>query len=355
MLMESRKNLFVLRYNKRDDDLGDQFILRALADSLADFGTVMIRKEVPSFLPGMRPEKNGWQAKWNRLLTTIRGAKVFDVLPPGALLRPNPRPAVEHKPGGLRSKVSGAIAGKKISLGRSVIPDADHTWCQHVDWIGVRDDASIQSLHDAGYQHVTYFPDLAFMVQPSILPEEQASKIAISFRDRIPEDLDPDRYTTLLDKGIDTLMKSLRADDAERMLAFHQVDEDASYVAKIAARHGIQNVKQEPITLSSYQSFYQQVDWVFSNRLHCLLMGALCGAIPVALTTGQHTKVVSLYETVGWQSLILKAEEADQMPDQLATIQSQADEFRHLVQQTLDEQRTLGNKTLASLVADAAS
>jgi hypothetical protein len=37
------RNLFLLHYNGRDDNLGDQFIFRALAEALGDFGEVHVR------------------------------------------------------------------------------------------------------------------------------------------------------------------------------------------------------------------------------------------------------------------------------------------------------------------------
>ncbi len=341
--MGLNNNLFVMRYNRRDDDLGDQFILYALAESLADFGRVAIRNETPEFLSGVATDKRGIKSKLTRLSTRCQGGTIFDVLPPGAILRPNPKVKRVSKP-----RIPGlSLEGTRISLGRSVIPDADHSWCQRVDWIGVRDNASIEALKAAGYRHVTYFPDLAFMVQPANYVEsrEYSNRFGFSFRAQVPEDNTSEDYENRLAPSVAAFLEST----GTNAVGYHQVEEDAKYVRRICEDFGL--VRQEhPVTLNSYQDFYRELDFVVSNRLHCLLMGALCGALPIALTTSEHTKIVSLYKTIGWDSLLICAESPEQAPERIAQIQNQASVLRTMVAKTLDEQRELGKQVLKSLV-----
>lgn len=346
--------MFVLRYNQRDDDLGDQFIMKALADSLSGYGRLLIRKQCPDFLSGIPVDRNGLQSKLKRIVTNLAGSVVFDVLPPGAVLRKSaPREPRSVATGARETLWSRLAKAKIISLGRSVIPDSDHSWCQRVGWVGVRDNASIAAIKGAGIQHVGYFPDLAFLVeQLSDLPRSGSlGKIGFSFRSEIPErKSEDDKYSDTIQQATECISQYLQSIEQRQLFAFHQVAEDASYMARLAGEHDF-TLHEAPITLDSYQDFYQEFDVVFSNRLHCLLMGALRGAIPIAVTTQEHTKIVSLYETIGWENLLLFADKPDEIIARLETILKDADGIRECVSKTMLAQNQKAKQAIKELVS----
>ena len=125
------------------------------------------------------------------------------------------------------------------------------------------------------------------------------------------------------------------------MRAFHQVEEDEPFTRPLAAAH---DVPFEParLSLDSFPSFYASAEIVVSNRLHCLLMGACCGAVPVALTSREHTKVNALFAAVGWESLILPIEDDDEALRRFARIRREMPAVRRLVAASCGEQRRLG-------------
>ena len=344
------RNLFELRYNNRNDNLGDQAIFRALVCALQQHGEVTMVGAVPPFVEGVRPTGGPWRSRFATAATKARGGSVVRVLAPGALLWPRPdcgTPSPRRARSGLAAKW---LRARTISVGRSVIGAADHSWCQDVDWIGVRDDASLRALHQAGFRQVSYFPDLSFLLDSDAAGADARTTVAFSFRSRIPEDHRSAEYEHTVRGAFDAIVGSLGPSGRARAIGFYQVQEDEAPVGQLCEDHGVSRAASM-LTLSSYQPFYRTQDLVVSNRLHCLLLGACQGAIPVALTTEAHTKVVSLFRTVGWDSLIVRADD-DARVDRFHEIRRQSHRLRELVRTTFDRQRTLGAQTLRQAVLE---
>jgi hypothetical protein len=342
--MNQRRNLFVLQYNNRNDNLGDQVIFRALVDALRQHAVLRMHGPVPPFVDGVRAEGGKWRSRLARVATRARGGSIVQVLPPGASLwyRPERRPPAGRSQ--LRKRMGRWLAGRTISLGRSVIAGADHSWCAHVDWIGVRDDISLRALHEAGFTHARYFPDLAFLMPPHEAPADGRKTMAFSFRSRIPEDHHSSEYEATIRNASAAIVDSLSSSDRDHVIGFHQVHQDEEPVARLCEEHGVRRAASM-LTLSSHQHFYEGQDLVVSNRLHCLLLGACYGAVPVALTTDAHSKVVSLFRTVGWDSLILHADD-ERCVERFHEIRRESRHLRDLVRTTVARQRTLGHDVL---------
>jgi polysaccharide pyruvyl transferase WcaK-like protein len=340
-----RRHLFVLKYNNRNDNLGDQIIFRALTSALGQYGRTVTHGSVPSFAAGLRVESAGWRAHLVRAWTRARGGSIFQVLSPGAALWMPPAPPVPPPPTRPVRRFPPWLSGRPIALGRSVIPEADHSWCRDAAWVGVRDDESLRALRDAGYANATYFPDLAFLVQrePVATPASR-SAIALSFRNRIPEDHHSSEYERHLTNAIEAILSSVDSADRSGAVGFHQVEADAQFVETICQAHGLQ-CAPEMLTLSSYASFFAGAAIVLSNRLHCLLFGARYGAVPVALTMNRHSKVVSLFRTVGWNSLVLDVTDA-RCIERFQAIRRDAGSLRTLVSTTFERQQTLAKDIL---------
>lgn len=154
------------------------------------------------------------------------------------------------------------------------------------------------------------------------------------------------------DAKIDDLAESLRgvlphlvADDGRSVLSFHQVAEDAGFSGKIALSLGVA-LREHTVSLKDYAEFYDSAKVVVSNRLHCLLMGATRGAVPIALTTRGHSKLVAIYEALGWQHLLLFIDDAADAIRRCAEISNHLDEVQANVLQTVSKQRDLANQLL---------
>ena len=251
----------------------------------------------------------------------------------------------------MKSALAEWLSGRAISIGRSVIPDADHSRCERFDWLGVRDDASLRSLHAAGLNHAFYFPDLSFLAPPIVEPGVARTAVGMSFRRSIPELQFSNNYEALLRSHLARYLGSGCA-RLPHIYAFHQVDEDAELADALGAKYGLARCVQR-LTLATYESFYKTCSIVVSNRLHCLLLGAYCGAIPIAMTTSTHTKLASLFETVGWRSLLVCMDREERLAEAIARIQDNPSQYRIIVSSTFEQQRSLGTSILNQRLSGA--
>lgn len=346
----SSQNLYLLHFNGRNDNLGDQFIFRALVRALTDLGLVHIRKGVPPFIAGAAPHASGWRLGWHSARTALRGGVVYDFLPPGGrtwTVATQARASARASLRAVKRQCLDVVGGRRIAIGASVIPAANHAWCEECDWIGVRDHESLAALRAAGIRRVEYFPDLSFLPPPSSSATEvERGGLCVSFRKAVPEARDAQAYELQLSEAFGALTHQLTAEARGRSRAYYQVEEDEAFTRRLSHAHDI-HFHPARVSLESFEPFYRSADLVVSNRLHCLLMGAYCGAVPVALTSRAHTKVTALFETVGWHSLILPIEEAEALPQRFAAIQQDLPRLRRIVAASFDEQRRLGLTMLA--------
>jgi hypothetical protein len=228
--------------------------------------------------------------------------RIVHVSAPGAVLQAPGKPPE----GRLKSILERWLNEGSIAMGMSVLPGSSQSWSRGLAWIGVRDTASIDTLVESGCTRVAYFPDLALLqeVSPSDFSGRVGNGLAFSFRRAFPESGDMDGYDDWLREALGRFIRSLPGEVRKQSVFFHQVDEDASFVAELALENSVR-FKDEPLHITTYKDFYREFDLVVSNRLHCLLFGAACGAVPVALTDQRHTKLVSLFNGLGWGNLLI--------------------------------------------------
>jgi len=335
-----RRNLFLLRYNGRDDNLGDQLIFQVLVNTLSRFGPVFVRGKRPEFMSPPRHKGGDALLALSVALRRLQGYSVHSVQPPGGRLwtKSNLANGTGH---GLRRRLKDLLSDSRIVVGTSVIPAADHSWCERFDWVGVRDQESLAALHANGMQQAKYFPDLAFLAPLSAADKVSRHGIVFSFRREIPEVTDDPSYEARLAHSLGLLINSLSREVHHSAEFFHQVDQDAEFNGRLGDDFGIPKHGHR-LTLDSYQSYYNRAQFVVSNRLHCLLLGAACGALPIALTSRRHTKLNALFETVGWNSLLLSIEDVDGLVERFNWIQSQSSNLSAMVKSSFESQQQLG-------------
>jgi hypothetical protein len=343
-MSSERRNLFVLKHNGRDDNLGDQVILLTLAEHLREFGAVHMQGTPPDFLAGQVAGSHEARLVAEALMTRLRGGRRFDFAPPGARLWTAPT-----QPRAKRSRretwLRRLTRQKWVALGLSVIPGADHSWCKGLSWIGVRDRASLAALKPVAGDRVEYFPDLALMLTPRPGTSARAG-VGLSFRRSVPELRGADDGDGALPAAVAAMVASLPRDLRSAAIAFHQVEEDTAFADELAQTNGLA-IHPARLTLQTWTPFYQELRMVLSNRLHCLLLGACCGALPIAVTAAGHVKLVSLFESLGWADLVVPTDDASQVAARIQAIVARAPFYGTLVADTLAAQRTIGRETLA--------
>ena len=62
----------------------------------------------------------------------------------------------------------------------------------------------------------------------------------------------------------------------------------------------------EIYSINELSSYYKNIDFIFSNRLHVLLLSALNGATPIAYVESEsNKKIIGLFKDLGLQSNIV--------------------------------------------------
>jgi len=347
--MEAGTNYIITQYNNRNDNLGDQFIYLRLVESLKAYGKVLTASEPPDFATDVRKEGGKWRSRLDRSVCRLKGGKIYQFAPPGAKLSTVRSPVVQIQSSGLRAIAAQFLAGQSIQLGCSIIPESDFSALGELDWIGVRDQASLEALQRAGISQSHYFPDLSFL-SPLYLPSKKKQfLVGLSFRRSFPE-LRSEESTvsgikSVLEKDLASLAKSINA----KPCFFHQVEEDASFAFDLCNEFQA-SLNDNRLNLCSYREFYSQCRVVISNRLHCLLVGASCGALPIALTTSSHTKLVSLFRTVGLEDLIVDYRDLSQSTKVFKNIGSKIDVLTQKVRSVFSDQKGIALQLLCDIM-----
>ena len=123
---------------------------------------------------------------------------------------------------------------------------------------------------------IHYIPDLAFLYKRHVRTNYTKKKIAVmSFR-QVCKNLDA--FELWVTKSVSLL----QANDYN-VIFYYQVEKDKNFMRYLYNRLGNKNIelKQKILWYDNF-SFYEDKSIVISNRLHCLLLGAVYNAVPLA-------------------------------------------------------------------------
>lgn len=213
----------------------------------------------------------------------------------------------------------------------------------HYDLLGLRSQRNTDLL-DGGLKNVIYVPDMAFLYHPQNDTTTERKRIALSFR-RVK-----DKTTLFSDlKGIlSTFVLSGYGVDV-----LYQVEEDKTFAKELQKElKGIDiNVASKCIWYDDLP-IYTKYDFVFSNRLHVLLLAGKHGAIPYALISkdSKEQKIANIYSSIGIDNLLgyVGSVSCEQWNDLLG---SQSDLTRN-VKEVFEEQELLCKKTIELFFED---
>ena len=302
--MKQEPTKFVLSHNGREDNLGDQVLLASMTRILQRQGVVVMRQ-------------NSSEADIHARVVGAPGARLWD--------------AVTHRPR--------MIPGSLVA-GVSVIPKANHNWTHQFEWVGVRDEFSLHAIRDAGHLNVAYFPDLSFEYDRTSLNliDDPFDSAWLSFRSAIPENAFSPKTTDSLLSSIGPIVEEC---GRESLRVFHQVTEDEGFSRRVAETFGLGR-RPDKLAMSSYSDHFARAGVVFSNRLHALLLSAVCGGVPVAVVERDHHKVIGLFRSVGWDNLIIPADAPpEQIRRHIREIRNSASEVRMQVRESVARQSQL--------------
>lgn len=190
---------------------------------------------------------------------------------------------------------------KVIALGIDLYYDKEPKWLLRLNGLyfsiyyllGIR---SVENTNLLSQQlsNVRYVPDMAFLFpQPVDMPKvKERKRIALSFRKVDVE--------TELIENLNVLCSFFKKIQYEIDILY-QVEEDLTFCEKISRELAKYDVAFHRQTINFYQlNIYTRYAFVFSNRLHVALMGALHGAIPYAIIShdAKERKIGCIFDSV---------------------------------------------------------
>lgn len=301
----SRRTIIALVNNNRDDNLGDQYISASLADRLSHHGKLYIYGPRKSYHSAPEYPRSPSMCRLLRASNLARGGASYLVAAPGGWgsvwsRQPQAPDNASYVGKSALRKLLDRIKFRNLAFGFSVSQaEPANPYLTRMQFLGCRDDHSLNVLRQAGYANCGYFPDLAFSRHFGNLGQPEG--IALSFRQSVPG-LSSNATSLEMTKALVVeIVRHARADPVE---FYHQVDEDRFFNHNLAQSLGI-SMHDLKLALGDFTEYYRSKAAVVSNRLHCLLMGAACGCLPIALVDPKHDKVRALYETVGLGELLV--------------------------------------------------
>jgi polysaccharide pyruvyl transferase WcaK-like protein len=333
-------------------NLGDHIIFRELVSLLSRFGIPVISGIPLPFLEGPKHISGKWRIRSYRLIKKLSGTKVVRVSAPGGMTTVNSVPRSSSLKTYLSSALENFLSEPQITLGISVMPDSNHCWLKRKTCIGVRDTVSLAELRPHHGKSVFYFPDLSFLVQNKLSEQNQTDRsgFAFSFRGNFSEGGSNQKvYLNRLCKSVELIANSLTMEEKCNSVSYFQVDRDERLSVKISQDYGL-NFEAHQLTFETFRKFYDKQKYVISNRLHCLLFAAAFGALPIALTSPKHTKLVSLFETIGCEELIISIDNPDDVVEQMNAIRKNSDQLLAKVKSAMLSQKKLANKTIQEVM-----
>jgi|GEM_PF-4637962 len=353
--MQTIQRVFLTKFNGRSDNPGDMLIYDCLVGHLQKYGEVHAfdpvpwsRHDIPT-LSRCKLVKLGIKALFSK--AGPRPIRLVITYPPGAVVGTwtisQTGTFVQSLKQLIKSILWKLASRENILLGVSCY-DAAHLRSCGFSIIGLRDNESIQAFSDAPGSKVVYCPDLSLSVRQDCSTEFR-DKTLISFREEFPENGMPDSYSQNLLDQIGRVFRLVDNRTPGKVSFFYQVPEDEPFNKKLLGLTGDSVIAwKAPPTYDDLLSYYQDAGVVISNRLHILLVAALSGALPIALTSSSHMKIVSLFRRLKWDDLLLDSS-SPKIASDLENILSRKDSLLEQVSQGLNRERKTLDRLMQSL------
>lgn len=177
---------------------------------------------------------------------------------------------------------------------------------------GVRDEESLSYCKDNGFSNVIWFPDLAWLHEPSSGPKAQRGNkydIVLSFRSNSTGRHHNESYLDNHLELLDFLINSYPGNIKKRLLVSYQVDFDRNSALKIInylSNTTEAEYKDCRLGMEDAENLYRNSGLVISNRLHVLLLAGISGSVPIGVVRKEdNKKIISLFDGLGMSDILL--------------------------------------------------
>lgn len=204
-----------------------------------------------------------------------------------------------------------------VRIGRSVGPISElmalseKIRCCFLSHYYVRDSMSLQRCHGYGMKKVKLAPDLSWAYDAGhIRRVNHTNTVMVNLRNSIFDDVHEDFIEATVASCEQVLHEINKMLDGQmQVLVAYQISEDAEFARIVYDR--LQSVYatefvDHQMRLEDLETYYGNVDYHISNRMHSLLVGYKYGSLPIALIdTKKHVKIAATFSDCDLDELMI--------------------------------------------------
>jgi len=209
--------------------------------------------------------------------------------------------------------------GYSIGPFSKMVAVAERARAAFMYFYSVRDTMSERYARQIGIKRAKIFPDLAWLMESRPAAQKAAtadgSYVVFSFRDCVHPLSKSDTYKEALLRVLDRIVAFRCEKGVDRLVVSYQVGYDYPFCREIAQRYSRSHdvvFLERKIDTRTMTDVYSRASLIFSNRLHVLLFGIICGSVPVAVTdASEHHKIAGLLADIGMSRLFIDTRRSD--------------------------------------------
>lgn len=242
------------------------------------------------------------------------------------------------------------VSAKFHVAGISVDSRIDVNDYKHYESIGVRDHSSLEKLSNVGV-NASFCPDMACLAIPK-LTDWVKKDVLISLRRESPDNNYASQYAQDLESALPKVIASMN-DFASDIVFYAQVLEDQNYNKELSSC--IYSAKECRYLelfpkMDTYREVFQEHKFVISNRLHVLLPALSEGAVPIALISIGHSKIINLFTSYGFEWAIVYVDSEVSVESQIMHLLRHCEKWRRDNYETMCELKSLVEDYIEKMV-----
>ena len=363
------KNKIYYKPGPQSENLGDALINREAVKNISVYGElVLLAKNLPTEYvstiisdTSSKVSQNGIIEVFQDLLRNLIDNKekrtIYLCLPPGHI-----------KKEGIKALFSGIkllvfsvffrlLGGRITRLGHSIHGQSkfngflESVFSRLTIAYGVRDLTSLEYCKRFNFRNFFYFPDFAWGANLSSNDKVIKNNIVISLRSNSHGEVHNENY---LERHILRLKEIIKLIDKSqyKIIISYQVDFDEDAAKQVFLCLSTENMEIELIdkclNLNDAEKLYESAEYVFSNRLHVLMLAGLYGSVPVALINkNDNEKIKSLFNNARLGSCLIEVNES--CTENFSRIHKNKNELKFNFEKESDKNRILISESIQKI------
>ncbi|MBD2436526.1 polysaccharide pyruvyl transferase family protein [Nostoc sp. FACHB-110] len=387
MINEPKKTIIFVSPETQYENLGDLIIIKVLLKNLRNYGKLVINdRNLPQWFcqeleiqESERASKHGKKFISVMLNYAIKNLlqwqqnNIYYVLTPGHRFSKSISNVLEYFIY-LVQKIKDLIIlallktfnfricrfGVSIGPFSKIDEFAEKLQSEFMYFYSVRDTKSENYAQKIGINKVKIFPDLAWLLKipntSSSLIKSNDEYVIFSFRESTHPLDKSNTYRNHLFSVLDEIVDIVCIQWQKKLLISYQVDLDFEFCQEISDRYKEKYPVifiNERINSQKMYDLYSQAYMIFSNRLHVLMFGTICGSIPVAVVDkAKHDKIIGIYSDAGLMPQVIDISSSENILDRLSKMAANTDLIKQELALCIQRYQNSGNEIFQDVMTD---